>query len=264
MSSDQLDSTFSALSDATRRAILARLVFGEVSVIELGKPFQMSLPAISKHLRVLEQAGLISRGRDAQRRPCRIEVARLTQAVEWIRAQQKRAGENAERGKTPRLPEVVAEDGFPTLTVRATFAASRARVFAAFTKQERLTHWLAIRPLTSCLINAQVGGSFRISIVTTDGGESIWDGQYREISAPERLVHTLTIEPHTNLQVLCSWSFEEFLNGTRVTATVISKDLEARDRTLALGFERVVLALVERLAHFLASSRSTPVPDAGI
>lgn len=80
----RLDATFSALADPTRRAILARLARGEASVLELAEPFDMSQPAISKHLRVLERAGLISRGRDAQRRPCRLEARPLAEANEWL------------------------------------------------------------------------------------------------------------------------------------------------------------------------------------
>jgi len=79
-----LDQTFSALADPTRRAILTRLASGEASVNELAQPFAMSLPAISKHLKVLERAGLISRGRDAQFRPCRLEPRALKQAADWI------------------------------------------------------------------------------------------------------------------------------------------------------------------------------------
>lgn len=79
-----LDTTFSALADPTRRAILARLVDGEASVMELAAPFAMSQPAISKHLRVLENAGLISKGRDGQKRPCRIEAEPLEAANEWL------------------------------------------------------------------------------------------------------------------------------------------------------------------------------------
>jgi DNA-binding transcriptional ArsR family regulator len=81
---DRLGSTFAALADPTRRAILARLASGEASVTELAKPFAMSQPAISKHLKVLERAGLISRGRDAQRRPCRIEAKPLAEANKWL------------------------------------------------------------------------------------------------------------------------------------------------------------------------------------
>lgn len=81
---DRLSATFSALADPTRRAILLRLARGEATVTELARPFDMTQPAISKHLKVLEQAGLISRGRDAQMRPCRLEARRLRQATEWM------------------------------------------------------------------------------------------------------------------------------------------------------------------------------------
>jgi len=84
MTSSQLNSTFSALADPTRRAILARLARGEASVTELSKPFAMSQPAISKHLIVLERAGLVSRGRDGQRRPCRIEAKALAEVDDWL------------------------------------------------------------------------------------------------------------------------------------------------------------------------------------
>lgn len=81
---DHLSATFSALSDPTRRAILARLANGETTVTELAEPFEMSLPAISKHLKVLERAGLITRGREAQWRPCRLEASRLKEASDWL------------------------------------------------------------------------------------------------------------------------------------------------------------------------------------
>jgi DNA-binding transcriptional ArsR family regulator len=80
---DTLSSTFAALADPTRRAILARLASGDCSVGELAEPFDMSLPAISKHLRVLEKAGLVSRSRDAQRRPCHLEAGPLREVVDW-------------------------------------------------------------------------------------------------------------------------------------------------------------------------------------
>ena len=83
MPADQLSATFAALADPTRRAILARLVTSECSVTELAEPFDMSMPAVSKHLRVLERAGLIARGREAQWRPCRIEAGPLKDVVNW-------------------------------------------------------------------------------------------------------------------------------------------------------------------------------------
>jgi DNA-binding transcriptional ArsR family regulator len=82
-STTNLDATFAALADPTRRAIVARLATGDATVLELAAPFDMSLPAISKHLKVLERAGLISRGRDAQRRPCRLRVTALHEVTAW-------------------------------------------------------------------------------------------------------------------------------------------------------------------------------------
>ena len=89
MQTDPLTATFAALADPTRRAILARLANGEATVTELAEPFAISLPAISRHLKVLEQAGLISRGRDAQWRPCRIETAALEQMDGWVERYRK-------------------------------------------------------------------------------------------------------------------------------------------------------------------------------
>ncbi|CAN7629051.1 ArsR/SmtB family transcription factor [Aminobacter sp. LjRoot7] len=84
MTEDHLDATFASLADPTRRAILARLAQGEATVNELAEPFEMSLPAISRHLKVLERAGLISRGREAQWRPCRLEAGPLKDIANWV------------------------------------------------------------------------------------------------------------------------------------------------------------------------------------
>jgi DNA-binding transcriptional ArsR family regulator len=95
--SDQLSTTLAALADPTRRAILARLADGEATVNELAEPFQMSLPAVSKHLKVLERAGLISRGRKAQWRPCRLEGAPLKDVSEWLERYRQHWEERLER-----------------------------------------------------------------------------------------------------------------------------------------------------------------------
>ena len=84
MKTDHLTSTFTALSDPTRRAILARLSTGEATVTELAEPFRISLPAVSRHLKVLEEAGLIARGRDAQWRPCRLRASPLREVADWV------------------------------------------------------------------------------------------------------------------------------------------------------------------------------------
>ncbi|MGH8307636.1 MAG: ArsR/SmtB family transcription factor [Gammaproteobacteria bacterium] len=104
MTPDRLSATFSALADPTRRAILARLVTGEISVTELAKPFDMSLPAVTKHLKVLEHAGLITRSRQAQWRPCRLKAAPLRDVSDWI-AQYRRFWEQ----KLDRLDDYLHE-----------------------------------------------------------------------------------------------------------------------------------------------------------
>src|SRR5687767_16033663 len=93
MTSEQLDATFSALADPTRRAILARLTSGEASVNELAEPFDMSLPAVSKHLKVLERAGLIARGRAAQWRPCTLQAGPLKDIADWVEHYRRRSEE---------------------------------------------------------------------------------------------------------------------------------------------------------------------------
>jgi DNA-binding transcriptional ArsR family regulator len=97
MRSDRLTTTLYALADPTRRAILARLSLGETTVGELAEPFDMTLPAISKHLKVLERAGLISRGRDAQRRPCRLEAAPLREVSDWVADYRRFWGQRLDR-----------------------------------------------------------------------------------------------------------------------------------------------------------------------
>ena len=96
MGTDRLDHTFAALADPTRRAILARLMAGAATVTELAEPFDMSLPAISKHLKVLERAGLIARGREAQWRPCRLEADPLREVADWVEGY-RRFWEESER-----------------------------------------------------------------------------------------------------------------------------------------------------------------------
>jgi DNA-binding transcriptional ArsR family regulator len=96
MDSERLDHTFAALADPTRRAILARLMAGAASVTELAEPFEMTLPAVSKHLKVLERAGLITRGREAQWRPCRLEADPLKEVADWVE-RYRRFWEESER-----------------------------------------------------------------------------------------------------------------------------------------------------------------------
>ena len=110
---DLLDVTFAALADPTRRAILARLAHGDATVTELAAPFAMSQPAVSKHLKVLERAGLISRGRDAQRRPCRLEAHRLKACRDWLEDYRQYWAESYDR-LDALLADVQARPADPT------------------------------------------------------------------------------------------------------------------------------------------------------
>ena len=107
MRTDRLGDTFAALADPTRRAILARLMGGAATVTELAEPFDMSLPAVSKHLKVLEKAGLITRGREAQWRPCRLEADPLREVADWVEGY-RRFWEESER-RFERLDEYLRE-----------------------------------------------------------------------------------------------------------------------------------------------------------
>jgi DNA-binding transcriptional ArsR family regulator len=112
---DRLDAAFAALADPTRRAILARLASGEASVTELAEPFAMTQPAVSKHLKVLERAGLVSRRRDAQRRPCRLEARALREATEWLDGYRRFWAESFDR-----LDDLLDELHDPTRTNQQT------------------------------------------------------------------------------------------------------------------------------------------------
>lgn len=124
----RLDATFAALADPTRRAILAQLSAGEASVLELARPFAISQPAISKHLRVLERAGLISRTRDAQRRPCRLRAAPLKEANRWLEGYRQLWEERFER-LDQVLEELKAMESSPTArrTKRTNTKKSRSK-----------------------------------------------------------------------------------------------------------------------------------------
>lgn len=123
MASDVLSSTFSALADPTRRAILARLTMGEASVTELAAPFEMSMPAISKHLKVLERAGLVARGREAQWRPRRLDAAPLREASEWLEGYRAFWEQSLDRLES-YLQHIQASDGAPRSSPHA--SVSRA------------------------------------------------------------------------------------------------------------------------------------------
>jgi DNA-binding transcriptional ArsR family regulator len=128
---DRLSATFQALADPTRRAILARLALGETSVSELASPFKMSMPAVSKHLKVLEHAGLITRSRDAQMRPCKIEAQALKQADDWLEEYRQLWEQRLDRLedylKAFQIQAKTAQEGEPKISVAQAKGKSRGR-----------------------------------------------------------------------------------------------------------------------------------------
>ena len=198
---DQLSATLSALADPTRRAILARLAQGEASVTELAAPFNISQPAISKHLKVLEEAKLISRSRVAQSRPCRLEAAPLRDLAGWLEilptllGSELRPSGRLSQGASGRRPQWPWQ-----LTPRSrrssSLVASRRRLrclFDAWLDPKAVGKWLFATPggvSSHVEIDGRVGGGFAIH---EQRGETLAThfGEYREIARPHRIVFSL-------------------------------------------------------------------------
>ena len=200
---DRLGDTFLALADPTRRAILARLARGEASVGELAKPFPVSLPAISRHLRVLERARLIERRVDAQWRRCRLRPQPLLEASRFLdryrhfweesldnlAALVERAPPAPPTRRTRRPP---MKSDAPEVRITRTIRAPRQKVFEAFVRPDLFRSWFGPRghTVTEASLDPRVGGRYRISLRPKSGETFTVGGTYREVKAPERLVFT--------------------------------------------------------------------------
>ena len=142
MAVDQLTSTFAALADPTRRAILARLAEGEATVNELAEPFPISVQAVSKHLKVLERAGLITRGRSAQLRPSRLQGAPLKEAVDWLEKYGRFWQASFDRlDERLQATEKEHREWLSGITITRVFDAPRERVWKEWTEPERFADW---------------------------------------------------------------------------------------------------------------------------
>jgi DNA-binding transcriptional ArsR family regulator len=187
-----LDNVFAALADPTRRAILARLAEGDATVSELAAPFGLRQPTISKHLRVLEDAGLISQGRDAQRRPRALVVGGPLQAVDgWLapfREQWEARFDRLEAllEKAAMTKMSIDRDTF-TITFQRMLRASRNDVFDAWTQPEQLAQWWDPTgvPLAKCAVDLRVAGTFYFE---NQGHSPPFHGVYRVIERPAKLV----------------------------------------------------------------------------
>jgi len=244
ITTDPLDATFAALSDATRRAMLARLALGEASVSELAEPFKLSQPTISKHLKVLERAGLISQGRDAQRRPRRLVARPLEDATAWLQGY-----------RNPGTLELTT----PTereITFRRVFAAPRQRVFEAFTNPELLKRWFLGAPggtLAVCNVALRVGDSSRFVWRSPDGSEMGMSGICLEIEPPARIVATEKFDRpwYPGGEAVGTITLTEEGGATVLTQTIRYESQTARDVVLATPIEHGVALGYDRLGELL-------------
>src|SRR5690349_2654495 len=224
-----LDLTFAALSDPTRRAILARLAIGDASVNELAEPFNLSQPAISKHLKVLERAGLITAGRVAQRRPRRLVAQPIDEAAAWLQGY-----------RNPGTLQLTKPNDCE-IQLKRMFAAPRERVFAAFTDPELLRRWFFGKPggtLAVCEVALKPGDSFRYVWRDPDGSEMGMSGVCLEIKAPERIVATEKWDqPWYPGDATGTITFTEKGGITTLTQTLRYESRAARDMVLGMMVE---------------------------
>jgi uncharacterized protein YndB with AHSA1/START domain len=203
-----LDATFRALADPTRRAILERLAGGDRTISELAARFDMTLPAVSKHVRVLERAGLAVIRREGRARRCTLVASPMREAALWIAQYRAYWDERLDRlasylEDTLREEEearMAGADARPAfrLEIRRTYEASRERVYRAWTEVEALKRWHAPADAVVALAEAdvRVGGQWRIHMQGEDGNEHRVSGEYREIEPPRRLVFTWQWDHH--------------------------------------------------------------------
>lgn len=242
---EPLDAVFAALADGTRRAILARLALGEATVNELAAPFKLTQPTISKHLKVLERAGLISQGRDAQRRPRRLVAKSLEDATAWL---QGYGNPGTLQFTTP---------GDREITMNRVFAAPRHLIFDAFTKPELLKRWFYGPPggtLAVCEVALKAGDAFRYVWRAADGTEIGMGGVCLEFVSPERIVATEKFDqPWYPGEAVGTIGLTEQGEYTILTQKILYESRAARDVVLKTPMEHGVAMGYDRLAELLKS-----------
>lgn len=248
MTNSELDATFSALADVTRRRILERLALGDATVSELAAPFNLSQPTISKHLKVLEAAGLIRAGRDAQRRPRSLLRPPLDEAIAWLNGYQN-----------PGSLQFSAQ-GDRQIVMKRTFHAPRSLIFDAFTKPAFLKRWFYGKPggrLAVSKVARRAGERFRYLWRDADGVEMGMQGTCLEFVRPERIVATEKFD-HAWYpgEAVGTIELKEKNGSTVLTQTIQYQSRAAREQVLRSGMEHGVAFGYERLAAFLETVKS--------
>ena len=273
MTGDALSSTFAALADPTRRAILARLAAGETTVTALAEPFTMSLPGVSKHLKVLERAGLITRGRHAQWRPCRLDAGPLREVDAWLDRYRRFWTESFDR-LDDHLATVEEKDKFMSanegagnaatgkaeheLVITRVFDRPRAVVFRAWTNPEQVTQWWGPHGFTNpvCQLDVRPGGAIRIHMRGPDGTVYPMTGRYLEVVEAERLVFmsaALDGDGNPLFEVLNTVTFSERDGQTTMTYRAAIVTSTAAAPPFLAGMEIGWTQSLERLGAHLAA-----------
>ena len=272
MPADSLSVTFAALADPTRRAILARLASGACSVTELTEPFEMSMPAVSKHLRVLERAGLVARGRAAQWRPCQLDAAPLKEVADWaeryrhvwegrlnrlddyLQSCRPSKGEDSMRATPSAAHSGTFQVTTPSdteITLTRLFNAPRDLVWEAMTKPEHVRRWWGCLDerysVPVCEIDLRVGGKWRFVGRGPEGDIPAFYGEYLEIDRPGRLVYTEIFEPFPDGGSLVTQRLDEEQGKTRLTVTARYDSRETRDMVIGTGMEKGAAISYDRL-----------------
>lgn len=266
-STQQLDQVFGALADPTRRAILARLAAGEATVNELVALSNFSQPTISNHLKVLERAGLVSRGRNAQFRPVRLNPVPLAGAAHWLGNYREfweasldqldayvsdlQAREDQLTSKASRIEPVAERE----LVIRRVFDAPARLLFEAYSKPEHLTRWFGPPgwTLTLCEMDFQTGGRLRLAMTGLDGIQGpAFDGEYLDIVPNQKITYAGAFETPDAETMTVTITFNEQVGQTTVTIHTVFASVAMKNEHLGMGYAEGLAAGLDQLADIIS------------
>lgn len=259
----QLDLVFAALADPTRRAILARLAEGEATVNELVAPFALRQPTISKHLKVLEGAGLVTRGRQAQFRPVRLNPGPLEGAARWFGDYRRfweesldqlgaYAKELQHKESVMNARETIADR---ELIISRDYDVPARFLFEAYSKPEHLMKWFGPKgyPLTLCEVDFRTGGRYRFAMTGPDGKQNTpFGGEYLEIVPNEKIVFDNSFEEPNPRKMIMTVTFEETGGKTKLVLHTLFESKAMRDEYVGLGFMEGTNSAFDQLGDVVA------------